>query len=119
MPYTDVLYSIMLFAVVPTHVNGVRRSKEEISQAAQMVGTLLIEQLPVNSAGRPMLIAKLRDASDRHKRLLTSPLLDANLVKLTASGLYLVGYQIEVEDGKSIEFAQGWWAKFISTESHS
>ena len=48
-------------------------------------------------------------------------LFDVRVVKLTQSGMHLVGYQIESVpiDGpvghtvNATEYAQGWWAKFL------
>jgi hypothetical protein len=107
----------MLFAVVPTHLKGKRRFKEDMAGAEQFTGLLTVDQMPSNSAGRPLLVANLKDHEDRYGRCVIPPLFDVQIAKLTRRGMYLVGYQIEVEDGKAIEFAQGWWAKFIQPTS--
>ena len=84
-----------------------------MSCAEPWIGILTFDQLKENSSGRPLLLANLRDPEDRYRRCLTSPLLDAQVTKITEKGMHLVGYQIEIEKGVAIEFAQGWWAKFM------
>jgi hypothetical protein len=105
----------MLFAVVTTHTNGLRRSKMEMSAAAQTVGIVDISPIHGSSSGRPMLAAYLKDPTDRYGRTLMPPLLDARVARLTEAGMLIVGYQIEVETGNAIESVQGWWAKFLPT----
>lgn len=47
------------------------------------------------------------------------PLLDVQVVKVTAKGMHLVGYQIKVEAGEASEVVQGWWAKLLDGGSRS
>lgn len=60
-----------------------------------------------------MLAAYLKDPQDRYGRTLIPPLFDVKVTKLTDTGMHLVGYQIEVEEGNALEYVQGWWAKFL------
>jgi hypothetical protein len=116
----------MLCVVVPTHVKGKRRSKEEMAGAERFTGVLTISPMERNSAGRPLLVAYFTDPEDRHGRGVLFPLFDVQVVRITPSGMHLAGYQIESMpvDGPeghtvdAIEYAQGWWAKFM-TPAHS
>ena len=108
-----------MFKVVPTHVKGVRRSKADMATAEQFMGELTVSNLETSSAGRPVLVAHLKDPSDRYGRSLQHPLFDAHVVKITRAGLHLVGYQIETKDGMTVEVAQGWWAKFVQEHEHA
>lgn len=90
-----------------------------MATAEQFVGELTISTMANGSAGRPILVAHLYEAGDRYKRGLQTPLLDVKVVKLTPSGMHLVGYQIESEEGAAVEVAQGWWAKFVQEPEHA
>ncbi|WP_342616564.1 hypothetical protein [Rhodoferax sp. GW822-FHT02A01] len=108
---------MLLFTVVPAHVNGVRRSKEEMAAAQQYAGILLVEPMVVGDAKRHVLAARLIDHTDQHRRGVLYPLFDVRLVKMTEGGLLLQGYQIEsIREGEELvcsEYVQGWWAKFV------
>lgn len=103
----------MLFKVVPTHTSGKRRLKTDMASAEQYMGELTIATMDKSSAGRPILVAYLSGPGDRYRRNLQDPLFDVKVVKLTPSGMHLVGYQIETCEGATVEVAQGWWAKFV------
>jgi len=101
----------MLFAIVPPPVKGKHRSKEQMADAERFSGHLLIQDWKTGSAGRPLLAAYLKDLSGRYEHNTIQPIFDVKVVKITVSGMHLVGYEIKSEDGIAIEYVQGWWAK--------
>lgn len=104
----------MLFAVVPTHTHGKRRSKEEMASAEQVVGHLLIRDWLAGGAGRPLRAAYLEDLSGRFPRSVLTPIFDVQVVKMTPTGMHIVGFQIEADSSTATEYVQGWWAKLQS-----
>jgi hypothetical protein len=85
-----------------------------MAAAEQFTGELTIATMEKCSAGRPVLVAYLRDPADSHGRSVQHPLFDVKVVKLTPSGMHMVGYQIEACDGTMVEVAQGWWGKYLT-----
>lgn len=105
----------MLFTIVPTHASGKRRAKGAMAEAERFSGHLLIQDWMTGSAGRPLLAAYLKDLSGRYERDIMQPIFDVRVVKVTLTGLHLVGYEIQIVDGAAVEYVQGWWAKLAPT----
>jgi hypothetical protein len=101
----------MLFTVVPTHVQGKRRAKAAMADAERVCGHLLIQDWKTGSAGRPLLAAYLKDLRGTFEHDTIQPIFDVKVVRITVSGMHLVGYEIKSEGGVAIEYVQGWWAK--------
>jgi hypothetical protein len=66
-----------------------------MAAAEQFTGELTISPMEKRGAGRPLLVAYLKDPEDRYGRGILFPLFDVRVIKLTPSGMHLAGYQIE------------------------
>jgi hypothetical protein len=101
---------------VPTHASGKRRAKAAMADAERFTGHLIIQDWKTGSADRPLLAAYLKDLSGRYERDTMQPIFDVKVVKITRSGMHLVGYEIKVEDGDAVEYVQGWWEKSLTAQ---
>ncbi len=105
---------MLVFAVVPTHELGKRRTKAEMSAAKQTIGSLKIfDWKEGNAFGRSVRVAELHDTSPGCHPTLLPQLFDANVVKVTASGMLIIGFELSAETGVLTEYKQGWWAKAV------
>ena len=103
---------MLLFAVVPTHELGKRRTKAQMATAQQTVGSLKIfDWKDGNVFGRSVRVAELHDTSPGHHPTLLPQLFDATVVKVTFSGMLITGFELSSEAGVLTEYKQGWWAK--------
>jgi hypothetical protein len=55
--------------------------------------------------------AYLKDLSGTFAHNTIQPIFDVKVVRITMSGMHMVGYEIKSEDGVAVEHVQGWWAK--------
>lgn len=104
----------MLFSVVETHHQGIRRSREEIRAAEPILGQLEISDwLSGNASGRALRVAYLKHPAISYHQQLLHPLFDPAIVRMTSSGFLLVGMQIHTNAQiQAIEMQQGWWVRF-------
>ncbi len=102
----------MLFAVIETHRQGVRLSREEIRAAEPIVGQLEITDWPHGNAfRRAVRVANLRHPAIDYYPALLTPLFDPVIVRMTSQGFLLVGVQIHATDTGTFETTQGWWVR--------
>lgn len=103
----------MLFAVVETHHQGRRLSRDEIQAAAPVVGHLQISDWPAgNTFNRAVRVARLGHPTNSYHPQLLSPLFDPVLARMTRSGFLLIGLQIDLDaQNQPIEVSQGWWVR--------
>lgn len=105
---------MLLFAVVPTHELGKRRTKAQMAAAKQTIGCLkLFDWKDGNVFGRSVRVAELHDTSPGCHPILLPQLFDANVVKVTFKGMLITGFELSSETGVLTEYKQGWWAKSI------
>jgi hypothetical protein len=106
---------VLLFAVVPTHELGKRRTKAQMSVATQTVGSLKVfDWKDGNAFGRSVRVAELHDTSPGCHPTLLPQLFDANVVKVTFSGMLITGFELSSVAGVLTEYKQGWWAKPVT-----
>mgnify|MGYP006936211887 CR=1 FL=1 len=106
---------MLLFAVVPTHELGKRRTKAQMSVATQTVGSLKVfDWKDGNAFGRSVRVAELHDTSPGCHPTLLPQLFDANVVKVTFSGMLITGFELSSVAGVLTEYKQGWWAKPVT-----
>lgn len=98
--------------IVETHVCGKRRTKVKMRVAEPVIGNLyLYDWHAGNASNRNLRVANLRETACSLERSLLAKLFDATVVKITASGIHIVGFQIQSVESFSTEYLQGWWAK--------
>lgn len=108
----------MLFAVVQTHRNGVRFSREEIRTATPVVGNLLLSDwLQGNASNRAIRIAKLMHATVEYHPTLLQPIFDPVLVRMSKIGFLLVGTERCLDGADCVESVQGWWCRAVIESS--
>lgn len=108
-----VIVCSMLFSIVKTHQKGVRLTRAEVLAAMPTVGNLVLSDwLQGNAANRAIRVANLKHPSVEYYPDLLQPLFDPVLVRMTKAGFLLIGNEIHAERGETIEFVQGWWARF-------
>lgn len=102
----------MLFAVVQTHRNGVRFSREDVRAAIPALGNLVLSDwLQGNAANRAIRVANLKHPSVEYYPNLLQPIFDPVLVRMTKIGFLLVGTEYHLEGEVCIESVQGWWCR--------
>ncbi len=85
-----------------------------MAAAQQNVGGLKIyDWHEGNSSNRALRVAELHDTRPGCHPTLLPKLFDATVVKVTFSGMLIVGYEMSTLDGVLTEFKQGWWAKAV------
>lgn len=101
----------MLFHVTETHLNGVKLTRAEILAAEPAPGQLLISDwLEGNAETRALRVAYLKHPTIEHHPGQLTPLFDPVVVRMTADGFLLVGWQARrTPDGKTMQLKQGWW----------
>jgi hypothetical protein len=105
---------VLLFAVVPTHELGKRRTKAEMAAAQQTIGSLKIfDCKDGNAFGRAVRVAELHDESRGYLPTLLPQLFHASVVKVTFSEMLITGFELSSETGVLTEYKQGWWAKAV------
>lgn len=106
----------MLCAVVLTHSNGVRLSREQLRVDSPAVGNLMVREYDAHPA-RKGKYARLAYRGPLVRADLLKPIFDIQLVKMVDQGFLLQGYEIESKDGVTREYVQGWWCKPASPGS--
>jgi hypothetical protein len=53
----------------------------------------------------------------RHRKSDFKVIFDFKVVRITRSGMHLVGYEIKVEEDGAVEYVQGWWAKSLDAQT--
>lgn len=102
----------MKVQVMQTHVAGKRRTKAEMAAIDPIQGELQLYDWQVgNSSSRNLRVADLKQLAGSLERSALPKLFDATVVKITASGIHMVGFEIESVESVSTEYLQGWWAK--------
>ena len=106
----------MLFAVVQTHVLGKRRTKVEMQECEPAIGNLyLFDWHAGNSSNRNLRVAELKSSQGWSMEIDVLPkLFDAKVVKVTSSGMHLVGFEISSSVEVTADYLQGWWAKPVA-----
>jgi hypothetical protein len=101
----------MLFHVTETHRKGVKLTRDEILATAPMLGELVIHDWREgNAENRAIRVAYLKHSTISYHRSQLQPLFDPVLVRMTAKGFLLVGWQIHAsQEGERWEYKQGWW----------
>lgn len=101
----------MLFHVTETHGQGVKLTRAEVLAAAPKSGQLVIQDwLEGNADNRALRVAYLHHPTVSYHPGQLPPLFDPVLVRMTAKGFLLVGWQIHATfDGDRREYKQGWW----------
>jgi hypothetical protein len=107
----------MIFAVVPTHQHGRQRPKETMATEKPTVGHLMLyDWREGNFCNRALRVASLESTVPGVQASLLPKLFDAKVVKLTRRGLHIVGFEIDAEDGETVQYFQSWWAKPASPQ---
>lgn len=106
----------MLYAVVQTHNQGIRLSRETIRTTEPIVGQLEItDWLEGNAERRALRVARLKHPTISYYPELLTPLFDPAIVRMTSQGFLLLGFQIHADEQfRPIEMRQGWWVRFPS-----
>lgn len=101
----------MLFHVTETYRQGVKLSRAEVLAATPMPGQLVIEDWREGSAdNRALRVAYLKHPSISYNPNQLHPLFDPVMVRMTAKGFLLIGWQIHAtNEGGRWEYKQGWW----------
>lgn len=100
----------MLCAVVLTHSNGVRLSREQLRVDSPPVGNLMVRDHDGHPA-RKGKYARLIYSGPSVRADVLMPIFDVHLVKMVDQGFLMQGYEIESKDGVTREYVQGWWCK--------
>lgn len=99
--------------VTRLRVRGVRVRVDKDAVAA--MGDLRVEDLAHSAFGRPMRVAHLTHP-ERPQSVpeLLPPLFDVKLLKLDKEAMVLAGIERESVDGKLVDYAQTWLARFTT-----
>lgn len=111
----------MKIRLVQLYKGGVRRERAELRADPGLVGLLTVRDWPAgNAEGRPLKMAEIHDLQplsiNYPARQLTVPLFDVVLLRVTARGLLLRGFQIDSSNGPPINAAQEWWCEFVERD---
>jgi len=109
----------MLFKVTETHRQGVKLSRAEVLAATPTPGELIVHDWHTGNAdNRALRVAYLKHPTVNYHPNQLTPLFDPVVVRMTAKGFLLVGWQVHATPaGDRWEHKQGWWVVPIGLES--
>ncbi len=101
----------MLSHVTETYRLGKKLPRAEVLATAPTPGQLIIEDwLQGNAEHRALRVAYLKHPTISYHPNQLHPLFDPVLVRMTAMGFLLIGWQVQSVSGtETREFKQGWW----------
>lgn len=101
----------MLFHVTETYRQGVKLSRAEVLTTPPTPGQLVIDDwLQGNADNRALRVAYLKHPTVSYHPTQLLPLFDPVLVRMTAKGFLMIGWQAHVTPGAEMrEYKQGWW----------
>lgn len=113
MLYPYIVFGIILFYVVETHINGVEPAHQVVEAAVPIPARLTIKDWHKgNSAHRALRVGTLLHPAANYHTGLLLPISDPVMVRMTDDGFLLVGWQIEtLPDNRTAEHSKGWWVK--------
>lgn len=108
----------MKIRLVQLYKCGVRRQRDELRADPGLVGLLTVRDWPAgNAEGRPLKMAEIHDLEplsiNYPARQVEVPLFDVVLLRVTAKGMLLRGFQIDSSNGPRISAVQEWWCEII------
>jgi hypothetical protein len=100
----------MLFHVTETYRQGVRLARAEVLAATPKPGQLVVEDWLQGSAeNRALRVAYLKHPTVNYHPNQLHPLFDPVMVRMTAKGFLLIGWQVDASGDERREYKQGWW----------
>lgn len=101
----------MLSHVTETYRQGVKLARAEVLAATPKSGQLVIEDwLQGNADSRALRVAYLKHPTIGYHPNQLHPLFAPVLVRMTAKGFLLIGWQVWASgDGDRREYKQAWW----------
>ncbi len=101
----------VLFHVLETYRDGVKLARADVLATPPTIGELIVHDWLTGSAeNRALRVAYLKHPTISYHPTQLNPLFDPVMVRMTAKGFLMVGWQVKATlEGDRREYKQGWW----------